>query len=153
MRSIFHYHVASTKFADLIRYLIFDLHFLKIFFRLFHCFFQVRIEIADNRLPVDYTLFHFIKQGLHVGCEIRLHNTWECLFHNMIYHFPKLSQIQISSFFCHITTGNNRTDGRCISTGASNAKFFQRLNQCSLCIMGRRLCEMLFVLKFQKLKL
>ena len=147
MGSIFNDHISSALFTDHIGNFIFNLHFFLFFFCNFHCLIQIRIEITNDRLPLYQSICYTVQQFFHSCCKIHIHNTWERGFHNMVYHFSQFRHIKIFIFFCHISSGNNCGNGRCIRTWASDSQFFQRFYKRCFCIMSRRLCKMLLLMK------
>ena len=105
---------------------------------------QIRIEVTDNCLPLHRTFFHAVKQSFHHCSKPNIYNAWESLFHNIVDNFSKFCHVEIFLFFGHITTADDCCDRRRIRTRTSDSLFFQCFYQRCLCIMCRRLCEMLF---------
>ena len=146
MRPIFYNHVAAAQITDDICNLVMDLNLFQFFLCDFYRFIQVRIKIPHNRLPVDISLCHLIQQRFHIGRELLIHNRRKCFFHNSVDYLAKFRHVQVSIFLCQISSGKQRRNRRRIGAGTSDAEFFQRFYQGSLCEMRRRLSKMLFLI-------
>ena len=144
MRSVFDHHISSAFFADHIGHFIFDLDAFQFLFRNLDRLVQIRIEIADDFFPCNFSLLDHIKKSLHVRCKIHIHNTRERLFHDIVHNLADLRHIQILSLFCNIPARQNRGDRRRVRTRTSDSQFLQCLYKRCLGIMCRRLCKMLF---------
>ena len=143
MRTILNHHLAPAQVADHIRYLIRNLYGFQLLLSRFNRLVQVRIEVADNGLPGHSTVCHFIQQRFHVSCKVRVHDAWEGILHDAVYHIPQLRYIEVLALLYHISSGNDRGNGGSIGTWTAYALLLQRLYQGRLRVVCRRLGEML----------
>ena len=153
MRTIFDHHMSATVFADHICHFILNINLFKFFLCSIYILLQIRIEVAYYCLPLYSSCCHTVQKPFHSRSEVYIYNTRESLFHNIIDNFPQLCNIQVLLFFCNITAADDRCDRRRIGTWTSDPQFFHSLDQRCLCIMCRRLREMLFWFQFLKTKL
>jgi len=144
VRAIFDDHVATADITYFITDFILDLNLFQFLLCRVYIPLQIRIEVTDNCLPLHRTFFHAVKQSFHHCSKPNIYNAWESLFHNIVDNFSKFCHVEIFLFFGHITTADDRCDRRRIRTRTSDSLFFQCFYQRCLCIMCRRLCEMLF---------
>jgi len=147
MGTVFDNHISSTFFADYIGYLILNFNCFQLFFCFFNRFFQIRIEIADNRFPLYLSFCDHIQKSFHISGKVDINNACERLLHNIIDHFTKFCHIKILVLFCNVSSCNDRRDCWCIGTRTSDSKFFQCLYKRCLGVMCRWLCEMLLIVK------
>ena len=144
MRTIFNHHMTTTVITDHIGLFIMDVYFLQLFLGSIHIMFQIRIEVPDYCLPLYSTILHTVQKSLHGSREIHVHNAWERLLHNTVYHLAQLCHIKVTLLLGNIAAADNGGDGRRISTRTADSKLLHGLYQGSLCIMCRRLGKMLF---------
>ena len=93
VRTVFDDHVSSAVLADDVTDLILDLDFLKFSFCLPDSFVKIRIEVADNCLPLDQAICHAVQEHLEIGREIHIDNLWEFPAHNAVDNIAQLSDI------------------------------------------------------------
>ena len=153
MGTIFDHHMPATILADYICDFVLNVNLFKFFLCSIYILLQIRIEVAYYCLPLYSSCCHTVQKPFHSRSKVYIYNTRKSLFHNIIDNFSQFCDIQVLLFFCNITAADNRCDRRRIGTWTSDSQFFHCLNQRCLCIMCRRLCEMLLRFQFLKTKL
>ena len=99
MRSVFDHHIAAAHITDHICHFILDIYFFEFLFRRVNILLQIRVEITDNCLRLYRSRLHTVQKAFHHGGKMYVHNAWERLLHNVVYHLAQFRYIEILLFF------------------------------------------------------
>ena len=108
---------------------------------------KVIIECREHLLPVHAALFHLVQLFLHLGGEGGVHDVLELVLHQAGDHLAQGGRTEGTALLHHILPVEDGGDGGGVGGGAANALLFQRPDEGGLGIAGRRLGEVLLLVR------